>query len=253
MTHPRFAQQYRLNVGTIIEAPSLNVRLARQRGKGGNVAWGAGARQGGGVFRRVAQSRRDLLLLRHACCASRVFARTNASSRTPKDSTPKIPSYAGGKFPLSTYLAEQVRAMLADPARWGACLIRCSDWLRIQKEKSVLPQPGSLLVETFPRGERSYMVDLSVRGQAGAPDAGHAADPAAGARQGAAARLHRHRLCRSPSGACATWARMFKNGELPLSELFDEDMLGDDLETWLAESFHAEAHLPQLRAHLRPG
>src|SRR5690606_2473250 len=40
VSHPRFAQQYRLNVGTIIEAPMLNVRLTRQRGKGGNAFGG---------------------------------------------------------------------------------------------------------------------------------------------------------------------------------------------------------------------
>ena len=40
-----------------------------------------------------------------------------------------------------------------------------TDWLRIQKEKSVLPQPGSLLVETFPRGERSYMVIYPFEGR----------------------------------------------------------------------------------------
>ncbi|HVZ15043.1 MAG TPA: DEAD/DEAH box helicase, partial [Bauldia sp.] len=34
ITHPRVAQQYRLNVGTIIEAPLLNVRVARNRGAG---------------------------------------------------------------------------------------------------------------------------------------------------------------------------------------------------------------------------
>ena len=32
------------------------------------------------------------------------------------DDTPKIPLYAGGKFPLSTYLAAGVRAILADPS-----------------------------------------------------------------------------------------------------------------------------------------
>ena len=34
-------------------------------------------------------------------------------------------------------------------------------------------------------------------------------------------------------------------------QLFDEDMLGDDLEAWLAESRADEAHLPQLRDHRR--
>ena len=33
LAHPRMAQQYRLNVGTIVEAPMLRIRLApRQKG-----------------------------------------------------------------------------------------------------------------------------------------------------------------------------------------------------------------------------
>ena len=57
------------------------------------------------------------------------------------DSDPTIPSYAGGKFPLSTYLAEQVRAMLADPATLGpAAATRSADWLAIQRRKSALPR-----------------------------------------------------------------------------------------------------------------
>src|SRR5690606_26309827 len=40
----------------------------------------------------------------------------------------------------------------------------------------------------------------------------------------------------------AIWAhadigRLHRSGKLPFSELFDEDMLGDDLDAWLAESW----------------
>src|SRR5207244_5529257 len=38
-------------------------------------------------------------------------SRTNATD-------PKIPSYDGGKFPLSTYLADRVRGLLAEPSAW---------------------------------------------------------------------------------------------------------------------------------------
>ena len=41
---------------------------------------------------------------------------------------------------------------------------------------------------------------------------------------------------RSRSGASATSRRGIERGELSLAALFDEDMLGDDLEAWLAES-----------------
>ncbi len=73
--------------------------------------------------------------------------------------------YAGGKFPLSTYLAEQVRGMLADPARWKRLPEQVADWLRLQQEKSVLPRRDELLVETFPRGNRHYMVAYPFEGR----------------------------------------------------------------------------------------
>ena len=76
-----------------------------------------------------------------------------------------VPSYAGGKFPLSTYLAEQVRGMLADPSRWKRLPEQVADWLRLQKEKSVLPGRKDLLVETFPRGNRHYMVAYPFEGR----------------------------------------------------------------------------------------
>ena len=31
---------------------------------------------------------------------------------------PKVPAFAGGKFPLSTYLAARVRDLLSDPKAW---------------------------------------------------------------------------------------------------------------------------------------
>ncbi|CAN7725098.1 ligase-associated DNA damage response DEXH box helicase [Phyllobacterium sp. LjRoot231] len=235
VTHPRFAQQYRLNVGTIIEAPSLNVRLTRQRGKGANV-------RGDPILGKVEEYFVESLspgetfffsgrVLRFEGIRENECIVTNAEGFDAK-----IPSYAGGKFPLTTYLADQVRGILADPDRWGALPDQVSDWLRIQKEKSVLPQPGSLLVETFPRGERSYMVTYPFEGRLAHQTLGM---------------LLTRRLERAkarPLGFIATdyavsiWGlrdmgRMFKNGELPLSELFDEDMLGDDLEAWLSESF----------------
>ena len=36
------------------------------------------------------------------------------------DKDAKVPSYMGGKFPLSTYLAERVRNLLADKRAWSA-------------------------------------------------------------------------------------------------------------------------------------
>lgn len=235
VSHPRFAQQYRLNVGTIIEAPQLNVRLTRQRGRGGNVS-------GGPVLGKIEEyfvetmAPGDTFLF-----AGKVLRfegiRENecyASSAPGKDV--KVPVYAGGKFPLSTYLAAEVRAMLADPDRWQELPDQVADWLRLQRDKSVLPRAGDLLVETFPRGNRHYLVAYPFEGRLAHQTLGM---------------LLTRRLERGgarPLGFVATdyslaiWAHedmgaMHRSGRLPLSRLFDEDMLGDDLDVWLDESY----------------
>jgi ATP-dependent Lhr-like helicase len=146
-----------------------------------------------------------------------------------------VPSYEGGKFPLSTYLADRVRRLLADPAHWSRLPDQVSDWLRIQAEVSVVPGPDEILVETFPRGQRHYLVCYPFEGRLAHQSLGM---------------LLTRRLERAnakPLGfvaneyALAVWGlsdmgEMVRNGRLDLAKLFDEDMLGDDLDAWLAES-----------------
>lgn len=147
-----------------------------------------------------------------------------------------MPSYAGGKFPLSTYLAAQVRKMLADPSRHASLPEQVRDWLSLQKDFSRLPKEDELLIETFPHGKRHFMVSYAFEGRLAHQTLGM---------------LLTRRLDRAglkPLGFVATdyslaiWGlddmgSAFKKGKPSLAELFDEDMLGDDLEAWLNESF----------------
>ena len=163
VTHPRIAQQYRLNVGTIIEVPALNVRYVRH-GKG-PVA------RGGPVLGKIEEAFLETLVYGDTFLfAGKVLRfegiRENecfVSNAPGKDA--KVPYYGGGKFPLSTYLADQVRGMLADPKRWKALPEQVADWLRLQAEFSILPKRGDLLVETFPNGNRFYMVAYPFEGR----------------------------------------------------------------------------------------
>ena len=234
ISHPRFAQQYRLNVGTIVEAPYLTLRYAR-------AGRGASSR-GGPTLGKIEEgflesiSPGDTFLFAGKVLRLEGIRETEAFVSNAVGNDPRIPVYAGGKFPLSTYLADQVRGMLADPDRWKALPNQVSDWLRLQSEKSVLPRRGDLLIETFPRGNRHYMVAYPFEGRLAHQTLGM---------------LLTRRLDRAgarPLGFVATdyslavWAlddmgALFRNGRLPLSQLFDEDMLGDDLEDWLAESW----------------
>ena len=78
---------------------------------------------------------------------------------------PKVPAYAGGKFPLSTYLAGRVRDLISRPAAWSALPDQVREWLGFQQWRSVVPKPGELLVETFPRGDKSYLVCYPFEGR----------------------------------------------------------------------------------------
>jgi ATP-dependent Lhr-like helicase len=156
----RVAQQYRLNVGTIVEATKIKVRLARaNRARPGQVL-----PRGGRVLGEVEEDFAESLtagdtflfageVLRFEGMQEDEVLVTRASAGTD----PKIPAYAGGKFPLSTFLAERVRAILADPFEWDRLPGQVTDWLLWQRRKSVVPGPRDLLVETFPRGGRYYM------------------------------------------------------------------------------------------------
>ncbi len=238
VSHPRIAQQYRLNVGTIVEAPMLRVRLARAKG---GALKPSSVLAGGRVLGEVEEWFIEQLVPGD----SFVFAgqvlrfeglRENDAIVTRSHAAePKVPSYEGGKFPLSTYLADRVRRLLADPDHWRQLPEQVSDWLRIQAEVSIVPDADEILVETFPRGKKHYLVCYPFEGRLAHQSLGM---------------LLTRRLERSyarPLGfvaneyALAVWGLsdmgdMIADGRLDLAALFDEDMLGDDLDAWLAES-----------------
>ncbi len=235
VSNPRIAQQYRLNIGTIIEAPELKIRLTRHRGRGANV-------RGGPVLGKIEESFVEMLspgdtfLFAGKVLRFEGIRENDCIVSKGGTGSPKIPAYAGGKFPLSTYLADQVRSMLAEPERWGALPDQVREWLEIQKLKSVLPSRTDLLVETFPNAGRYYMVTYPFEGRLAHQTLGMLLTR----------RLERARA--RPLGFVATdyamaiWGLrdmglMFERGDLSLATLFDEDMLGDDLEAWLAESW----------------
>ena len=145
------------------------------------------------------------------------------------DPEPAIPYYAGGKFPLSTFLAGRVRQMIHDPAQWAALPEPVQEWFAVQRARSTIPPPDHLLVETFPRGGRFYLVAYPFEGRLAHQTLGM---------------LLTRRLERAgarPLGfvaseyALAVWALEDMSG-LDMDQLFAPDMLGDDLEEWLAES-----------------
>ena len=235
VTHPRVAQRYRMNIGTIVEADMLKVRLVRARGRSAFIP------RGGRVLGEVEEYFIEMLSPGEAFVFAGEILKYEALvedevyvSRTAATDA-KVPAYEGGKFPLSTYLAARVRAILAHSETWRALPAQVREWLEIQSWRSLLPRAGDLLVETFPRAAKHYLICYPFEGRLAHQTLGMLLTR----------RLERAGL--KPLGfvaneyALAVWglgdvSSRIARGSLSLAALFDADMLGDDLEAWLAES-----------------
>lgn len=237
IAHPKIAQQYRLNVGTIVEAPMLKVRLVKSKADGRRTPIGRGGRVLGEIeeFFIEQMAPGDTFIFGGEVVRFEGLRENEAYVSRAKTDNPMIPSYMGGKFPLSTYLAESVRTMLATPDSWQDLPDQVRDWLEIQKDKSVLPARDGLLVETFPRANKHYMVCYPFEGRLAHQTLGMLLTK----------RLER--MGARPMGfvandyALSIWglgdlSLLFSSGRIPLDTLFEQDILGDDLDAWLAES-----------------
>lgn len=240
IANPQTAQQYRLNVGTIVEEPMVTVRLVRGRGhKSGAVTGPIG--RGGRVLGEMEEyffsqlSHGDTFLFAGEIVAFEAMRENEAYVSRSFSKNPKIPTYYGGKFPLSTYLAERVRRMLADPPSWNRLPQQVRDWLRLQQSESIVPDAETMLCETFPHENKHFLVCYPFEGRLAHQTLGMLLTR----------RLERARA--RPLGfviseyALAVWgvddmSALIRSGRLSLDDLFDEDMLGDDLEAWLDES-----------------
>ena len=152
ITHPKFMAQHRLNAGIIVEATMLTVRFKNGRSLGKVEEGFASTLTKGDTFFFAGMSLE----------VDRIDTEDLLVRATSKPA--RIPKYGGSRMPLSTNLAARVRHFLHEPAEWHRFPDDVRDWLRIQQARSQLPDPSQLLVETFPRDGRHYMVAYSFEG-----------------------------------------------------------------------------------------
>jgi ATP-dependent Lhr-like helicase len=222
----QFAQRHRLNVGAIVDIPMLSIRVTSGKNRGGfgrkigemeesfieQLTQGDTFIFGGQIWRFECVDGLDAFV-----------------TRAPANSDPRVPSWGGSKFALSTYLAKRVRRMIADEANWRKLPYDVYEWLEIQSRRSHIPHENEMLVETFRRGSRHYIVCYPFDGRIS-----HGTLCQLLARR--LERLNKHPLGFVANDyALALWA-MRPLGDLDFEQLFQEDMLGDDLEAWLDES-----------------
>ena len=152
IARPAVAQQHRLNAGVIVEQPLLTVRFRGGR-KLGTIEEGYASTLSpgdhfyfSGLSLEVEQFK-DTDIIVHA-----------SSKRA------RIVTYGGQRMSMSTHLANRVRHMLCDRNDWSRFPDDVRDWLEVQSERSVLPEPHQLLVETFPHEGQHFMVAYSFEG-----------------------------------------------------------------------------------------
>jgi ATP-dependent Lhr-like helicase len=221
VANARIARQHRMNIGTIVEAPTLKVRLVGKRG-----GFGTGLGEVEEYFVNMLTAG-DTFMFAGRLLKFLRLRETIVEVTEGAGSEPKVPAYAGGRMPMTTNLADRVREMLHDPKCWHLFPEDVQEWLRLQKLLSRLPGPNNLLVETFPRGGRWYMVAYCFEGR--------------NAHQSLGMLLTRRmeRFGFKPLGFVATdyvLATWSVNEPHNVARLFEQDMLGDDLEAWMAES-----------------
>ena len=155
---PRAAQAIRMNLGTIVTAETLGVRLKGARGGGPKL---------GEVEEEFAAtlSPGDTFLIggetvRFEGLRDLTIEVTRAPAREPK-----IAVFYGTKLATSTLLSHRVLDLANDPARRRDLPAHTADWLRLQSERSRLPPRDGLLVETFPRGDRWHLCAYGFAGR----------------------------------------------------------------------------------------
>lgn len=215
------ARQWRMNSGTIVEAVAMNVvfgsgKSSRHGRKLGQVEeYFAGQLRVGDSFMFAGQT-----------LEVTGFEGADIHVRMGRGS-PKVPVYAGGRMPMTTRLAARVRGLMNDRARWPGMPDDVRECLAIQDRVSRLPGVDDVLVETFQRDDRWYMVVYGF--------AGHPAHQTLGML--ITQRLERAGL--NPLGfvasdyAMACWSLEPVDDPRPL---FDPTVLEEELAEWLAAS-----------------
>jgi len=144
---PRSAARIRMNLGTIVDTETLDVRLKNRRG--------------GKALGEVEESFAatlvpgDTFLIGGEVVTYAGLREMTVEVTREQRKKPKIAVFSGTKFSSSTLLSHRVLAKLQAPD-WPELPAHTSDWLHLQRQMSAMPQPDRLLVEGFALDGREF-------------------------------------------------------------------------------------------------
>ncbi|MCE8005889.1 ligase-associated DNA damage response DEXH box helicase [Aestuariivita sp.] len=153
---PRTARRIRMNIGTIQDTDTLKVRLKRSRGGKplGEIEEGFAATLTPG----------DTFLIGGQIVRYEGLREMTVEVTRRADKKPKIATFMGTKFATSTQLSARILEMFRQPS-WPALPPHTAEWLALQRSVSKLPEPGRLLIESFPHDGREQMVVYGFAGR----------------------------------------------------------------------------------------
>ncbi len=155
---PRSAQRIRMNIGTIQDTDTLKVRMKRNRGGKplGEIEEGFAATLTAG----------DTFLIGGQIVKYEGLREMTVEVSRDSAKKPRVASFMGTKFATSTQLSARVQRMFTQDS-WPELPSHTAQWLELQRQVSQLPQPGRLLVESFPHDGREQTVIYGFAGRNG--------------------------------------------------------------------------------------
>ncbi|MEP5730597.1 MAG: ligase-associated DNA damage response DEXH box helicase [Sulfitobacter sp.] len=155
---PRAAQSIRMNIGTIQDTDTLKVRMRRSRG----------GKPLGEIEESFAASLTpgDTFLIGGQIVKYEGLRDMTVEVSRDSAKKPKIATFMGTKFATSTQLSARVQQLFTQDS-WPHLPAHTADWLNLQREVSQLPQPGELLIESFPHDGREQTVFYGFAGRNG--------------------------------------------------------------------------------------
>lgn len=215
---PRAAARIRMNLGTIVDTETLDVRLKNRRGGKalGEVEEAFAATLVAG----------DTFLIGGEVVTYAGLREMTVEVTKERQKKPRIAVFSGTKFAASTLLSHRVLDKL-QAQDWPELPDHTTDWLRLQRQMSALPRRDRLLVEGFPLDGREFTCFYGFAGRNALQTLGLLITR----------RMEQQGL--HPLGFVSTDYALLVWGLEPLPDpapLLARDGMVEGLETWLAEN-----------------